>query len=124
MPGYAMVESFNAGLSREAVRGLQAEQSAVLEELGSRGSLVNVVREHFSDVSDTDLRYLASVPDPLQEAIRAAAFDGIDKGMSIQIQFRPGYDFEVSMWSYGDSLGIHLKGPFTGAPYPRESFSG
>jgi hypothetical protein len=44
--------------------------------------------------------------------MRAAIFDAMSNGQSVQIHYTPGYDFEVRFSDYGEALSIHVKGPF------------
>ncbi len=122
MPGALMVQSANMALTAEAVETLQREQSDVVERLSVRGSLSEVAQSHLG-LSDEDRRYLDSIPSSVQEALRAAIHDAVGNGRAVQISFRPAYDFGVCVWEFGRAVGSQLKGPDTGAAYPRESFS-
>jgi hypothetical protein len=123
MPVAAVVQSANLALTQEAVRSLHAEQSGLIDELSRPGSLGAVAQSHLG-LSDEDRRYIEAIPNAVQESLRSAVHTAVASGKAVHLTFRPAYDFGVSVWEFGDAVGVQLTGPYTGAAFPRESFNG
>jgi hypothetical protein len=121
MPGNVAVQAANLTMTKEGVQTLKQEFPEVIERLGERGTLVEVASSHLG-LTTEDANYLDAFPSGVKEAMRAAVVDAIDNDLAIQFQFKPAYDFAVEIWEFGDAMGVHLSGPYTGAAFPRESY--
>ena len=109
-------------LRRDAEVGQDAEAQRLLDRLGQPGGLADIAAER-GELEDHEVEYLSAFPPRLIEGIRAVLHDAVmsDEPPTIELQFLPGYDFEVRLLEWGNQLTIHLRGPFA-APYPRDSF--
>ncbi|HVM07952.1 MAG TPA: hypothetical protein VM345_05800 [Acidimicrobiales bacterium] len=110
MPNNFTVDAINASLSTQSVRSLQADGGEFIEQLGQPGSFLEVARSLGLD--ERDLEYLQSVPEVLQETIRATVAAAVSSGKAVQVQYSPAYDFEVRVWDYGAAVSLHLSGPY------------
>ncbi|MGH9319243.1 MAG: hypothetical protein ACRD3V_05055, partial [Vicinamibacteria bacterium] len=82
-----------------------------VEALGRPGTLVDVATRVLK-LDAAGIAYLKEIPSPLREAMRAAIYDALGDGQSVQISYSPHYDFELRFADYGEALSIHVKGPF------------
>ncbi len=100
-----------------------ADAKRTLERLGRPGGLHELAAEK-AELDDDEMRYMAAFPPRLIEAIRAVLHDvaNAENKPMVELQFLPGYEFEVRFIEYGDQLTIHLRGPFA-EPFPRDSYS-
>jgi hypothetical protein len=98
------------------------EAKRSLERLGQPGGLHELAAERASLEAD-EIEYMAAFPPRLIEAIRAVLHDVArsETKPMVELQFLPGYEFEVRFIEYGDQLTIHLRGPFA-APFPRDAY--
>jgi hypothetical protein len=110
-----------ATLRRDA--GQDDAARRLLARLGEPGGLADVAAE-LGELEDHEVEYLAAFPPRLIEGVRAALFDAAnsDAPPLVDVQFLPGYDFEVRLLEWDGNLTIHCRGPFSGAAFPRESF--
>jgi hypothetical protein len=106
-----MVAASNDVLAAQSVPRLVAEFPEEVEALGRPGTFVDVATRVLK-LDSTGRQYLEAIPAPLREAMRAAIFDAMSSGQSVQIHYTPSYDFEVRFSDYGQALSIHIKGPF------------
>ena len=126
MPEGLMVVRLRSAASRIATLGADAGQDdgarRLLDRLGQPGGLAEVAAE-LGELEDHEVEYLAAFPPRLLEGVRAALFDAAnaENPPLVDIQFLPGYDFEVRLLEWDGNLTIHCRGPFA-APFPRESF--
>jgi hypothetical protein len=107
-------------LTGDRFRGLIDEQPELVERLGEPGSLIDVAVEVL-DLEPYQREYLEAFPGVLQEAVRASIVEAAAEGKSINMQYSPGYDFDVRVWDYGDDIGIHVSGPYP-PNFPRDGF--
>jgi hypothetical protein len=107
---------------REAKLRGSEDHERLMAALGEPGGLAALAAER-ARLEDHEIEYLAAFPARLVEGVRAVLHDALasDDPPDIELQFLPGYEFEVRLIEYADQLIIHLRAPF-GAPYPRDSF--
>jgi hypothetical protein len=121
-----MVIRLRSAASRIATLGRDARQDddarQLLERLGQPGGLADVAAE-VGELEDHEIEYLAAFPPRLLEGVRAALYDAANSEDPplVDVQFLPGYDFEVRLLEWDGNLTIHCRGPFS-APFPREGF--
>ena len=111
MPNAMTVQAVNTALTTDGVVSLSSD-GGVLEQLARPGSLLEVAQT-LLDLGAEELEYLRAIPTVLQEALRAAINQAVAAGKPVQLQYSPGYEFEVRMWDYGQAVSIHLSGPYT-----------
>src|SRR5581483_930017 len=106
----------------ERIAGGDAEARELKAALAERGGLHELAIRR-ANLEDHEIEYMAAFPPRLIEAIRAVLHDVAESDVkpNIDLQFLPGYEFEVRFVEYGDQLTIHLRGPFA-APFPRDSY--
>ncbi len=111
MPVAMMVQSANDNLGAASVPRLVREHPEEVEALSRPGTLVDVATRVLK-LDAAGRSYLEAMPSPLREAMRAAIFDALSAGQSVQLAYSPHYDFELRFSDYGEALTIHVKGPF------------
>jgi len=111
MPMATMVQSANNNLGAGSLPRLVTENPKEVAALGRPGTLVDVATRVLK-LDAAGRSYLQAIPSPLREAMRAAIYDALSDGQSVQISYSPHYDFELRFTDYGEALSIHVKGPF------------
>jgi hypothetical protein len=111
MPMAMMVQSANSNLGAGSLPRLVTENPKEVAALGRPGTLVEVATRVLK-LDAAGRNYLQAIPSPLREAMRAAIYDALSDGQSVQISYSPHYDFELRFTDYGEALSIHVKGPF------------
>jgi hypothetical protein len=91
--------------------------SAFHSQLETRGGLVDAISTAL-DLTTEEAIYFDSIPPTLREGLRATVFEALSEGKSVQVQFSPGYDFEVRLWDYGEAVSGHVSGPYGERPGP------
>ena len=86
-------------------------------QLETRGQLVNAVNTGLG-LSTQEAAYFEAIPPTLREGLRATVFQALSEGKSVQVQYSPGYDFEVRLWDYGGAVSVHVSGPYGERPGP------
>jgi hypothetical protein len=106
----------------ERIAGGDDEAKRTLERLGQPGGLHELAAER-ANLDADEMEYMAAFPPRLIEAIRAVLHDVArsETKPMVELQFLPGYEFEVRFIEYGDQLTIHLRGPFA-SPFPRDAY--
>ncbi len=128
MPETLMVRQLRSAMSvldtlrRDAEVGQDERAQRLLARLGEPGGLSDIAAE-LGELEDHQVEYLSAFPPRLIEGIRAVLHDAVmsDEPPVIELQFLPGYEFEVRLLEWGNQLTIHLRGPFA-APFPRDSY--
>jgi hypothetical protein len=112
----------NARALREAAEGGDADSKRLLDRLGQPGSMAEIAAET-AELDGGQMEYLNAFPPRLLEGVRAVVHAACmaDDPPTVEVQFLPGYDFEVRLSEYANQLTIHLRGPFA-APFPRDSY--
>lgn len=112
------------GINRlgEERRMARASDELIEKYFGPNSDFVGVLEEAISrSLSDNETRFMAAWPPALGEASRAAMYDAAKRRQRIQVQWVPGYDFELHMWeprSDGGSPGGLVVQYVT--PYPSD----
>jgi hypothetical protein len=86
-------------------------------QLETRGGLVDAISTCV-ELTPQEAIYFEAIPATLREGLRATAFEALSQGKSVQVQFSPGYDFEVRLWDYGGAVSVHVSGPYGERPGP------
>jgi hypothetical protein len=111
MPYAALIRKLAPILTAEALHALKIESPEVVEQIGKPGTLVDVAG-HVVGLEEYEKDYLRAVPTALREALRATVASAIADEKEVQVQYSPGYEFEVRVWDSGQSIGVHLSGPY------------
>lgn len=123
MPGGYAVREMRKMVHPDTIKNLKANRGlydAFVGEMSRPGSLFKLATQYLN-VSKEDKAYLKDVPPRMQEAMRAIVLDVVQNGGNLDIQFWPGYDFELRVAEYADEVLIHLRGPYS-SPYARDSY--
>jgi hypothetical protein len=128
VPETLMVRQLRSAMSvldtprRDAEVGQDERAQRLLARLGEPGGLSDIAAE-LGELGEHQVEYLSAFPPRLIEGIRAVLHDAVmsDEPPVIELQFLPGYEFEVRLLEWGNQLTIHLRGPFA-SPFPRDSY--
>lgn len=110
MPNALTVDRVNAAFSVTSIADLAADD-ALVARMRESGAFLDVAAD-LLDLGSDDMAYLAAIPPVLQETIRAAIAEAVSRAVGVQVQYSPGYDFEVRVWDFGEAVGVHLTGPY------------
>jgi hypothetical protein len=120
MPYAALIRKLAPILTAEALQALKTESPEIVAQLGQPGTLV-AVADNVVGLQEYEKDYLRAVPTALREALRATVASAIEDEKEIQVQYSPGYEFEVRVWDSGQAIGVHLSGPYPPA-FPSAGF--
>lgn len=114
MPMALVMAELQRALDPERV-GRLADDPEFLQRLGEEDGLLDAV-QRVVELPEQGRAYLEDIPVALREALRAAVRTAVSDGKAVQLQYSPGYDFEVRMWDYGGAVSVHLSGPYGARP--------
>ncbi len=120
MPKALMIQGGNTQLAASSLPRIVEEHPEEVERLGQPGTLVPVAKKVLGLKAD-EVAYLQAIPSALQESMRAAIYDALSNGKSVQLQYSPGYDFSLQFWDFGEAVSIHITGPYEVRGYERPS---
>ena len=112
-------DALNPARLRELLAADESLRPALVEQLGRRGALVDVLHD-LVGLEDDERAYLESVPLAVREAMSGAARLAIHEHKDLFFHYSPGYDFEARVMDYGQAVTIHLLGPYP--PHPRQAY--
>src|SRR5215204_947891 len=121
MPSALMMYKIQGALTPEAISDVKQNQPALIDQLNSPGTLVDLA-ENVADLDQDDKAYLAAIPPALREGIRAAIASAIAADKAVHVAYSPGYDFEVRLNDYVQGISVHLSGPYP-PTFPRDGYA-
>lgn len=119
MPMGMAIDKLAAVLTHEVVGGIGDDDPGLIR-LSEPGALVEEARTS-AGLTDEEAAYLHDIPPVLQEGMRAAIVQAVKADKAVHVQYSPAYDFSVKIWDYGDSVSIHVTGPYP-PDYPRKGW--